>query len=51
MLVHRVRNLQPIDECECKDILTTTKNFVLLALKVADKGFKAVTLPRFDSEK
>jgi len=42
--------LQPADECEYRDILTTVENFDQLALRVADIGFEVVNLSHFDSE-
>jgi len=39
------------DERECIYILTAVGNFGQLALKVADVGLEAVTLPYFDREK
>ena len=36
VLVKGVRNLQPVDECECRDILTAVGDFGELALEEAD---------------
>jgi len=47
MLVQRVRNLQPADECECRGILTAAGNFSQLALELNDVGLEVVTLPHF----
>ena len=47
MLVQRVRNLQPADECECRGILTAAGNFSQLALELNDVGLEAVALPHF----
>ena len=44
-------DLQPADECECRDIFTAVENFSQLALKVDDVGLEAITLPHFDGEK
>ena len=45
-----MRNLQPADECEYRDILTAIGKLGHLALKVANKGLEALTLPYFDRE-
>ena len=45
-----MRNLQPADECECRDILTIVGNFDQLALEVTYVGLEAVALSHFDSE-
>ena len=50
MLVEGVKELQFTDECKCRYILNAVENFGQLALKVADAGLKAVTLPHFDRE-
>ena len=42
--------MQPVDECECKDILTVVGNFVQLALKIADVGLESITLPHLYGE-
>ena len=36
VLVQEVRNLQPTDECECRDILTVVGDFDKLALEEVD---------------
>ena len=36
VLVQGVRNLQPTDECECRDILIAVEEFGKLALEEAD---------------
>jgi len=46
-----VRDLQPTDKHECRDVLSAVGNFGQLALKVADRRFKATTLPHIDGEK
>ena len=51
MLVQGVRNLQSVNECECRDILTTVENFGQLALEETDVGLETVTLPHFVTEK
>ena len=51
MFVQGLRNLQPTDEYECRDILTAERNFGQLALAVADIALEAIALPHFDSEK
>jgi len=50
MLIQGVRNLQPADECECRDIIVVVKNFGWLALTVIDVRLEAVALPHFDDE-
>jgi len=40
-----VRNLQFADECECGYIFIAVENLDKLALKVADIGLEAITLP------
>ena len=45
-----VKNLQPTDEYECRDIFISVRNFGHLALEVANVGLGAVTLPHFDRE-
>ena len=51
MSVRLVRDLQPTDECECRDVLTATGDLGELALDVADVGLEAVALPHLDIEK
>ena len=46
-----MRYLQPVDECECRDILTVVGNLGQLPLEVADVGLEVIALPHFDSEK
>ena len=46
-----MRSLQPVSDCECKDVLTAVRDLGQLALKVADVGFEAVALPHHDGEK
>ena len=50
MFIQELRNLQPDDEYECRDILTVVKNFGQLALEVANIGLKAVALSHFVGE-
>ena len=50
MLVQGVRNLQHADECKCRDIFIAAVNFGQLALKVANIGLEAFSLPHFDGE-
>lgn len=50
MLVQGVRNMQPADEYECRDILTAIRNFGRLALEVTDVRVETVLLPHFDGE-
>jgi len=50
MFVQGVRNLQPADECECRDVLTAIGDLGLFALKVANVGFDVVALPHLNSE-
>ena len=50
MFVLGVRDLQSVDESECKYIFTTVENIGKLALKVVDVGFEVVTLSYFDRE-
>ena len=45
-----VRNLQPADERECRDIFTVIGNFGELVLKVADVRVEAAILSYFDGE-
>ena len=51
MLVQRVRDLQPADASECRDVRTAVGDLGQLALEVADVGFEAVVLPLLDGEK
>jgi len=51
MFVHGVRDLQPVNECECRDILTAVGDLSQLVLQVADVGFEAISLPHHDIEK
>ena len=50
MFIQCVRDLQPADECDCKDVLTTVEDLSQLALEVANVRFKVVTLPHLDGE-
>jgi len=50
VLVHGVRDMQIIDECECKCILTAVGNLGKLALKVVDIGLEVVIMPHLDGE-
>jgi len=45
-----VRDLQSIDECECRYIFTAVGNFGELVLKVADVRVEAAILSYFDGE-
>ena len=45
MFVHEVKDLQPADEREYRDVLTVVRDLGQLALKVADVRFEAATLP------
>ena len=51
MLAQRVRDLQPADECECRDVLTAVGDLSQLALEVTDVGFEVVVLHHLDGEK
>jgi len=51
MFVQRMRDLQPANECKCRNILTIVGEFGQLALKVANVRFEVVTLPHPDSKK
>jgi len=51
MFIQWVRDLQPADECDCKDVLTAVGDLGQLALEVANVRFKVVTLPHLDGEK
>ena len=44
----RMRDLQSVDEYECRYILTAVGNLDKLALKVFDVELEAITLPHFD---
>ena len=46
-----MRDLQPVDERECRDVFTAVEDFGQLALEAADVRFEAVTLPHLDGEK
>ena len=50
MFVKWVRDLQPSNECECRDVLIATENLCELALEKADVGFETVTLPHLYEE-
>ena len=45
-----MRDLQPLDECECKDILIAVGNLGKLVLQVADVELEAITLPYLKGE-
>ena len=45
-----MRDLQPADECECKDIYTAVGNLGKLTLKIADVGLESITLPHLCGE-
>jgi len=51
VLVQWVRDLQPADKCECKDILTAIENLGKQVLEVPDVGFEAINLPHLNREK
>jgi len=51
VLVQGVRNLQPTDERECRDILTAVGDFGKLALEEVDVWFEVVSPPYIDREK
>ena len=51
MIVQGLRDLQPADERECRDVLIAIGDHGQLALKVANVRFKVVTLSYLDSEK
>ena len=46
-----MRNKQPIDDCECRDILIAVENFGQLALEAADVQLEVVPLSHFNGEK
>jgi len=50
MLVQGMRNLQSVDEHECRYIFTAIRNFDNLAPRVTNLGLGAITLPHFDEE-
>jgi len=50
MFVHGVRDLQPVDECTCRDILTTVEDLSQLALEEVDVRFEAITLSHLGGE-
>jgi len=43
-------DLQPADECECTNILTTVANLSKSALEVVDVGLKTITMPYLNGE-
>ena len=45
-----MRNLQPADERECRDVLIAVENFGKLALEEVDVWFKAIALPHLNGE-
>jgi len=50
MFIQKVRDLQPVDERKCKDVLIAVGDFGQLALEVANVRFEAVALPHLDGE-
>ena len=50
VLVRGVRDLQFVDERECRYIFTAVENLGKLVLEVADIGLEVITLPYFDGE-
>ena len=46
-----MRNLQPADECECRDIFTIIENLGKLVLEVANVRLEVVSCSHFDVEK
>jgi len=46
-----VRDLHPIDEHECGDVLAAVGDLGQLALEVADVRFEVIILPLLDGEK
>ena len=48
MFIQGVRELQPADECECKDVLTAVEDLSQLALEVVNVEFEVVVLPHLD---
>jgi len=50
MLIQGVRNLQPTNERECRDVLTVVGDFGELVLEESDVWFKIVALPHLDGE-
>ena len=51
MFVQGVRDLQPADEYEYRDILTAVRELCELDFEIANIGFEAVALPHLDGEK
>jgi len=45
-----VRNLQPTDECECRDIFTAVEKLGKLSLKALFIRLEVVTLPLLNEE-
>jgi len=45
-----VRNLQPANERECRDVLTAVKDFDEFALEETDVRIKVVTLPHLNGK-
>jgi len=50
ILVQRVRNLQPVDERQHRDIFTAIGHIRELVLEVVDVRLEAVTMSYFNSE-
>ena len=51
MFVQGMRDLQPVDERECRDVLTAVGDIGQLVLKVAAVRFEIVAMPHLDGEK
>jgi len=51
MSVQWVKDLQPANECKCRDVLIAVGDLGQLALKVASVRFKVVTWFHLDGEK
>ena len=51
IFVQRMRDLQPANECKCRNIHAIVGDFGQLALKLADVRFEVVTLPHPDGKK
>ena len=45
-----MKNLQPADDCEFKDIFTAVEKLSKLSMKVLIIGLEIVTLPHLDGE-
>ena len=50
MFVQRVRDLQPTNKCECRDVLTAVGELGELAFGEIDVRFEVVVLPHLDGE-